>query len=682
VRKRFLTAALVCVSLSGLLLIPGSALAAAPVTISNALTSSDLAGCDFSAAAAGDNINSGNLASCLVVGNVTIGDPDGGGITVSAAFTATGCTNSVLTLDEDGTGATVDFEAATNMSTCGLTIEGAGSVTEAGSGAITTPALAFDAVGTVSLQGTSNAVSTIAGTADGAFSFRTNDALTVGASGLSDSGGDITIQPGGSVVVAGALSSSTKVWFVNSGAAGATITESSGASITARALSALTRGNITLTNAGNVVGTLAASSYSGGIDFTDDEPSGLELDGIDNGDGSFTITNSGSIENASNIGGSGDDGTLTAQGGSVTESTGTVQADLLTVSGTSVSLLGTDAAETLDATATSGDVDVELYNASTTSLGDISASNGAVSITNNNTGGSFEAVGTITGQSIALTADSFTATSGATLAAPSIALTDWETSDDWAVNASTITPGNSAAIAYSGATSLSIDGGALFNVIPSASTTMTFTGDAPTAGTLDYNAEGGVVTGSDTAPSGTIDNSEYKPISFSGMTAVDVANAGTPPPTPTPTPTTPTPTPTPPTPTPTPTPATTAPPSCTLRVASGRVTLPKRVHGKLKGKATLTLVATCSSAVNVTLGGRITVVSKPAHGKARSKSYTVAAVHVALGAKAARKIVVNMPAAVVKALANKRDKLSAKFTLADPGDAGDVLKSVAISRLT
>lgn len=669
-RKGLLTAALAALSLFALLLIPGSALAVTgPITIAAGTESVPGAGsCNFVADAPGENITPTDLQACLTLGATSITDPPGvgGGIEFDGS-TVSGCTGA-LTIDEEGTGGTVDFAGTTSFSGCDLKIEAPGAVTE--SHAVTANAIDFDTQGTVTLNTASNVIGSISGSVSGPFGLDSTEALAI--TSLTNPGGGVDINPGGSVTISGPIDASGTVALTTI-ASGAGITEQSGGSITAPTLHANGEQNTTLTQPGNQVGTLEASSGAQ-IDFTDAEPGGLELNDIE-AYGGYTIINSGNIDSPSTLYdiAPGSEDSLTSQDGSVT-STGYVSAIHLSALGTSVSLTSArDEIEALDATATSGNVNVELYEATPT-LGNMSAT-GTVTVTNDD--GSLKPTGSISGQSIALSADGFLASTGAALAAPSVALTDSDTSDGWTVTPTAITPTGSHAIAYSGASSLSIDGGALFNVNPSSSTTMTLTGDAPTAGVLDYNAEGGLVTGSTTAPTGAIDNSEYKPVSFSAMTSVQITNAGTPPP-----PTTTTTTPTTTTTTTTPAPVNTNAPTCALRAASSKLTLPKKVHGKLKGRATLTLVATCSAAVNATLVGRITAVNKPKHGKAKSKFYGVALIHVALGANTAKKIVINVPAAVVTALANKRDRLSAGFTMADPGHGDDVLKTVTISHLT
>jgi hypothetical protein len=569
-RKRRLTAALACLAFCALLLIPGSALAAAdPLTISTNPTTTVGPTCDFIVNAAGENVNVTDLEGCLTTGNVTITDPDGDGdeIEVEDPIDASSCPGHELTLNEQGTGGSVEIDAAMDLGGCALTVDadqsGGSTVTEQG-GSIRAAELEVDADADVSLMSADN---------------------------------EFGAAPGYASVV---------------------------------------------------------SDY-GTINLTDDVAT-LVLDAVDS-DYGFTVTNTGSIslDSTSDLEALGEDGSLTSQTGSITSVSGEFsRVGQLTLTATSVSLIGTNEVAALDASATSGDVDVDLHNGGVT-LGDISASDGSVSITDDYALG---LAGTITANSVTLNAGGFTASTGAALASPSIDLVDSDLSDDWAVNASTITPGTGPGIAYSGASGLSIDGGALFNVIPSAATTMTFTGNNSTpAGTLDYNAEGGLVTGTDTPPSGTIENSEYEPVSFSGMSAVNVTGAGTPP-------------------------STANAPTCTLRAASRRVTLPKRVHGKRKGKATVSLVATCNAAVNATLVGRVTVVTKARHHKKKSKGYGVARVHVALSANTAKKIVLKVPTAVVTALAKKGDKLSARFTLADPGHSDDVLKTVTIAHLT
>jgi hypothetical protein len=681
------TAALTCAALCLVLLIPASALAAPdPLTISSAPTTTSGAGsCAFVATAAGQNVNTDDLEQCLATGNTSVTDPtgDGGAIEVESPITETPCVAHILTLDEEV--GTVAIDAPINLDICNVFIETGGSVTQ--TAAITAAGLSVNAGQSVTLNASGgNAIETVEGSAGdssagGTLLLDTSGALTVDP--FSDPGGDVTIQSQGSVSLQGETDVSGDV-VIDAPQSGSSVTEESGSSLTAQSLNVTAGNDVTLDSSGNQFGAAPSTAVvdaSSGTLSLDDDVSGLELDGI-NANTGIDVTNTGSITSESQLQDASADDSLTSQNGSVSETPGAAAgAEQLTVTGTSVSLDANNYVQALDASATSGDVDAYLHEPGAT-LGNISASGGTVDIANND-GGSLEVAGTISANSITLNADGFSAAGGAAFAAPSISLSDTDSIDDWAVNASTITPGSSAAIAYSGASSLSIDGGALFNVVPSSATTMTLSGGSPTPNaTLDYNAEGGTVSGSDTPPSGTIDNSEYKPVTYSSMAAVNVTGAAAPPPTnTTPTNTTPTNT-TPTTPPPTATTTTPSAPTCALRASSSKVTLPKRVHGKLKGKATVSLVASCDAAVSATLVGRITVLRKPAHGKAKSKGYGVGLVHVALAANTSKKIVLNVPPAVVTALARKGDKLSAGFTLADPGHGDDVLKTVTIAHLT
>ena len=358
----------------------------------------------------------------------------------------------------------------------------------------------------------------------------------------------------------------------------------------------------------------------------------------------------------------------------------------LTASGDAVSLPGTNIVTgILNATATDGNVSVYLYFAPTT-LGTIGSPHGTVSVTDGDD--SLQPTGTISGQSISLDANSITAASdnSALLSAPSVSITDDDASDAWTVTPSTIAAEGTGAIAYLGS-NLSITGGESFNVAPSSATTMTFDGGEPAAATLTYNAGGRAVSGTTTAPSGTIDATGVEPVIFSGMTAVTVNDPGTAPPATTTLPSTTPPTTTPPT-TSEPTTTTTVPspssnpPTCTLRASSSKVALPKKVHGKIKGRATLTFVTTCSGAVHTILSAGITVVWKPAHSKKKkSKFYPIPGVRASLAANSSTKIVLDVPSGVVTALSTKGDTLSARATLADTDHSDSVLKTTTLARL-
>jgi hypothetical protein len=606
VRKGLLTLVCAGVALAAPLLMPGSALASSPLTVSSGTTTTVVGGannCTFTATGAGQTVRASDIVACLNADDdVTVHDPsgDGGELDVDASITATGCTGASLTLEEDN--GPVDVEADVSTGACELAVTASGEIS-------------VDAA-VQNTDGTYPAVS-------------------------------LTTYP-------------------------ADIIEGSGGSLGASTVFASGASGITLGNAGNQIATFEGTAENGTVDLVDNSLGGLTLDGAQG----FTvnITNTGSINSAGSVQASGQDASLVSQDGSVSADNG-FDVGQLTVSGTSVSLAG-DSVSTLIATASAGDISASLFDPDTT-LGNVEATGGSVSVDNSD--GALDLAGTISGQSVALSADGFDA-GGPTglLSAPDVSITDSDTSDAWTVTPNSVTALGEA-IAYSGASSLSIGGGAkTFNVTPSTSTAMSFNGGSPASGTLNYNANGGTVSGTTSPTSGTIFNSGFEPVAFSGMSAVNVTNAATPPsssgstgtggssgtgstPTKQPSPNAPT---------------------CTLRASSSKVALPKRVHGKLNGKATLTLIADCTGAVHTTLNGAFTVTVKPAHKKAKSKSYGLKTIKTTLSAGLSTKIVVDVPSAVVKALSTKGDKLSAGFTLADSDDHDDVLMDDNVKRLT
>jgi hypothetical protein len=608
VRNGLLTLVCACLALGATLLLPGSALASSPLTISNGTTTTLVGGannCTFTANGAGQTVRASDIVACLNADHdVMVDDPsgDGGELDVDASITAADCTGASLTLEEDN--GPVDVEADVSTGACELAVTASGEIS-------------VDAA-VQNTDGTYPAVS-------------------------------LTTYP-------------------------ADIIEGSGGSLGASTVFASGASGITLGNTGNQIATFEATAENGTVDLVDNSLGGLTLDGAVGSTG-VNITNTGAISSAAQLNSATSDASLTSTGGSVIANTG-VYAAQLTVSGTSVSLTGADYVTTLIATASAGDVNADVYEPAAT-LGNVEATGGTVTVDNSD--GALDLAGTISGHNIGLTADGFAA-GGPTglLSAPNIAITDSKTTDVWTVTANSVTA-QGEPIAYTGASNLLIGGGAkIFNVTPSTSTAMSFDGGNPAAGTVNYNAQGGTVSGTTTPTSGTIDNSQFEPVAFSGMSAVNVTDAGTPlssggstgtggssgTGSTTTTQTSPN------------------APTCILRASSSKISLPKRVHGKLKRKATLTLIANCTGAVHTTLNSAFTVTVKPAHKKAKSKSYGLKTIKTTLSAGASTKIVLDVPSAVVKALSTKGDKLSARFTLADSDDHDDVLMDDTVKRLS
>ncbi len=682
-RKGLLTLICAGCALAAPLLLPGSALASSPLTITNNATSAGVAGgandCTFTANVSGENVYVGNIETCLAnTHSVMVVDNAGGEIDVDYPISST-CSGTSLTLNEQDSGP-IDINDSIAIGTCSLALESPGAITEGQAETITAGIVNVTSGGDVDLShngANSNAFQTLNGAVSGTLAVYDSTTLSIGA--LSAGNPSLSVTSGGALTVDGAVSDSGTVSLTAAYPDG--IDEESGGSVEASTLDASGPSGITLGTAGNQILTFEGTAENGTVDLVDNSSGGLTLDGAVGPTG-VNITNTGGINSAAQVNAAPSDASLTSTGGSVIANTG-VFASQLTVSGTSVSVTGSDFVSRLNATASAGDVTADLYEPAST-LGNVEASGGSVSV--DNADGSLDPSGTISGQSVALTADGFVA-GGQTgsLAAPNISITDSDAGDAWTVTPSSIMA-QGEPIAYTGASNLSIGGGAkTFNVTPSTSTAMSFNGGSPAAGTLNYNAQGGTVSGTTTPTSGTIDNSKFEPVAFSGMTAVNVTDAATPPSTggstgtgtgaggssgtgSTTTTTT----------------TTTSPnaPSCTLRASSSKIALPRRVHGKLKGKATLTLIANCAGAVHTTLNLAFTVVDNPAHKKAKSKSYGVNTINTTLRAGVATKIVVDVPSAVVKALSTKGDKLSAEFTLADSDDHDDVLKDATVARLT
>jgi hypothetical protein len=577
-----------------------------------------------------------------------------------------------------------------------------GTVTETGPASIAAPVL--DAEGDADTLSTNagagdvtlndeNASQTLEGSANyGNFEAELNTE-TASLGGISAPEGFVDVSSdyndtGGSLEVAGTVSASSSVTLADTQGGGSTITETGAGAIEAAMLITSSTGSTTLNTSGSAVNNVAefeAAVNNGAVDLSDAEA--LVIEGMNTGGGDVGVTASGTIDVQGGMEDGGSAVSLVSTGGTVYEDGAGIFAASLSVTAAAgdVTLPGFNTVGALAVTADDGNVNANVYGTNI-GLDNIEAS-GSVSVDNSDVDngdgvGVLQPTGTISGQSIALEAVGFTAASGnsALLSAPSVSITDDDASDAWTVTPSMIAAEGTGAIAYSDASSLSITGGASFNVTPSALTTMTFNGGDPAAATLTYNAGGRVVSGTTTAPSGTIDATGVEPVNFSGMTAVTVDDPGTaPPPTTAPPVTTP---PTTPTPTPTPTPSSNAP-TCTLRASSSKVALPKKVHRKLKGKATLTFVATCSGAVHTILSAGITVVSKPAHSKKKkSKFYPIPGVRASLAVDSSTKIVLDVPSGVVTALSTKGDTLSARATLADTDNRDSVLKTTTLARLT
>jgi hypothetical protein len=705
-RTWFIALPIVLFVLGAAAVIPGSALASGGLAITNGsdsgVTPSGAGDCTYTVNTTGASIvNAGEIDTCLEDGHaVAITDPSGdsGSITVDAEIAPSSCSGgaSLSLNEEDGP---VMLDDALALGTCALSLTAEGGEITQTAPITTSNQLSVSGDGAVTLTNDANAVtgSFSAATADGTLSFYDSVGVTLGT---IDGSADVTIDSAGGVAVADPVTSASTV---NLTAGGGAITQS--APISAATLEVASTGATTLTNNSNAVAVFEAGDVGGALDLYDGDP--VELTGF-GGTASFVVDDPADIEVAAQLEADGS-GSLVSYGGTVTEDGGNVFASSLTVTGNAndtsttpgtgtVSLTQSNYVDALTVTANYGNITAEVWEP-TASLGNIEAPNGSVSVTNAD--GSLEPTGSISAQSIALDADGIAASGdSATLAAPSVSITDTDTSDAWTVTPSTVAAEGAGTIAYTDASTLSIDGGATFGVTPSSTTAMDVS--AGGAGSLTYQAQGRTVSGTTTAPSGEIDSPGVDRVTFSGMASVTLQDAYTPPGggtsggstsgggtsggsasggspsgggtlggTGTPGGGT---------------PATTTQsnntPTCTLRASSSKIALPKKVHGKLKGKATLTLVASCSGAVHVMLSARIAVASKSVHGKKETKSYSIPGVRTSVTAGDATKIVLDVPSGVVSALLTKGAKLSATFTLADTDDGDSVLKTISGARLT
>jgi hypothetical protein len=118
---------------------------------------------------------------------------------------------------------------------------------------------------------------------------------------------------------------------------------------------------------------------------------------------------------------------------------------------------------------------------------------------------------------------------GGSLSAPALALIDTETvpAAAWTITPSSIAQGGGQPVSYSGVTSLAVTGGGKFDVTASPITKQSLAGTKKSPnGELDYDAQGRPVSGSPSAPSGTIVSPGVKPVKYKEIATLNVENRG------------------------------------------------------------------------------------------------------------------------------------------------------------
>jgi hypothetical protein len=120
---------------------------------------------------------------------------------------------------------------------------------------------------------------------------------------------------------------------------------------------------------------------------------------------------------------------------------------------------------------------------------------------------------------------------------------------------------------------------------------------------------------------------------------------------------------------------------CSLGATSRKIAIPSRAKAKHGAHPTLSLRVTCTSTAAALISGRFKVTTKLAHGRTRSRSYSVAATRSQLSAGTARTFLIRVPAAVASAVTNKRQRVAAGFTLQAAGSGGTGHADLTIGRV-
>jgi hypothetical protein len=662
-----------------LMIVP--AVAGADTTISSSANSNvTVSGCSFTATAATSNVNVSAVNSCLQASTattITDGSSGAGAIDVNASIAGSACSGSSLEL-HNSNGA-VTLNSPVNIGSCNLEPVGDNAdITQTTGAVITAGEVAPEIDGT-----TGNALLNLGDNSFGTFAANVPGTLTVADSTLmqtdaveSGSGGSLIDDPAGIEflgVVAGPDSHYTLA------ASNGAVTEASPAASISVATVDVTSQSVRL-NSSNTVILFSADATQGPLDFSNS--TSLNLAGAQSaGDATITTGNSMVVSAAVQVG-SNSTLSLTASSGGVTESsTGTITGGNLDVSapGGAISLPEANAVSGVDVTAGNGAATISAGTTTPLSLLGLSAT-GAASLTDSQ--GPLSIAGPISGVSLSLTAPGFAGTSGGKLTSASISLADQTTGQTWQVGPSSIADGASAPISYTDTGTLSITGGDIFDVTPSAVTTFSLNGDSPAAGTLNLETQGDSVSGTTAPPSGTAQVAGFDPVEFTGMAAVNLvvpasttAGGGTP--------------------ATTGTTATTGTGTtgtggasngktavaCSLRAATRRITIPSRVQAKHGAHPTLSLRVTCTSSAAASVSGRFKVTTKLSHTKTRTRSYAIAATHAQVSGGAVKTFLIRVPAAVVSAVNNERQRVAASFTLEAAGSGGTGHADLTLGRV-
>jgi hypothetical protein len=700
------------ISVCAVLMVPS--LARADMTIGNSGNSGVTVTntCTFTATTATASVSLAGVESCLnTAGKTTtiVDDIAGGGnVVFPDTVMATSCSGGTLAVDSDEGGVMINASIDLGGEGCVFAPEASdGDITQTTSSATTITA--DDAVyprvsgagDTLQLDSSTNAIASFGSSLlAGGVSLSDAEPLTIDTI-ASDAGPTSFFTVPDGIVVAGSITASGLLALTSDdGTVNETSSGSSAGTITASVLeleSSVPAIN-SLTDANDVGGLIATTG--GSLDFTNVSAGGLELGQVMS-ENDLTVASTG---NLTLVGGSGEPDvdaagpmSLTSSTGSIAETgSGAIQAAVdtpaLTLSAPEGELTFTAANQVGTLTASAGDGAIDFANAvAPLTLSSVSAS-GAVTVTNASE--PIDLSGTVAGRDVSLSGSSFGGTGGQ-LSAPGVQLSDSTAGDGWTVSPGSVTDGANGAIPFSGASGLSITGGDSFDVTASNATTFTFAGGSPAAGTLDYNAQGRVVTGSTAAPSGEIDSTTVDPVDYSGMTAVNLTDLGTAPPAspiPTssaPTATTPTssaptaPTSTSPT---SPTSTAAAATSCRLRAPRSRVSVPKSPRQGRRPPATLRLTLTCTASAHVVLSGQVTVSTithpKPGAKKTTTRRYGIKAITATVGPSLRQTVTIDIPTAVVSALTGHHTVSATLGYRYSRGDGKTAAGSLTLKALT
>lgn len=666
--RRALLIALACVC--AVLAAPASALAAG-MTIDSADNVTDATetivgnSCTFTATADGATVGAPPIQSCIQDGNTVQVDDSYGSIDVEAPIGDSG--PSSLTLTE--TAGPIEVDAAVTLPNCELDLEAeSGSITQGTGGDLGVSMLDLAGGGTISLSNTGNAVQTLVASdaLPGSLVFRNSRSFSVQSVQLTDGDATLTSLTGG-LADTGTINTGGGSGTVRLNADGAITQSGSGAITAPTAVASTDGGDVDLTAPGNAFMTLGSSNSSGALNVVDSEPlsvSGFSAQSTSSVDSTGDLDVTGAVSEVGRL-------TLISASGAVSGS-GAITAGTLDASAPngSVDLTGANVPSALAANAGDGPVTVDMQNPAVVTVGAVAA---AESVALTNSAGALAVHGAMTGTSVSLGAEGFSG-DGGTVSAVNVSFVDATATDAWVIEPGSVTDGGNAPVALAGTSLLSVSGGSTFSVEPSASTSYVVNSSPGSSGTLYYLSGGLTVDGTPPTPNGTISAAGVDSVSYTGMGTVTVkssassggssggsgaggsaggaggggsgAGGGTKEP---------------------------APSICTFSLTSDRIKLPKLVHGKRRGRATLVASVRCTKTEQAVLSGAIAVVSK-LHGKTKYRDYTLAAFRATAKAGVDTKITIDLPPAV-EAAAGTKAMLSGEFTLG--GRAGGHYLSLA-----